>query len=365
MGAHILAIKDMAGLCKPYAAEKLVKALREEVGIPIHFHTHDTSGMNAAVDAEGGRGRRARRGWRDRFHERHDQPAQSELHRRGAARTPSATRASIWTRSISAPIIGRRCATCYAPFDTGPKAGTAEVYLHEMPGGQYTNLKEQAESMGLGARWHEIARTYAEVNLAFGDIVKVTPSSKVVGDMAIFLVSHDMTMEQFERLAPDHNLTLPEFRRRDVRRVAGRARGRLAEEAAERSFCAARSRSAAGRARTCPKWIWRRPPRTSKRRSASKPPDDEVLSYLMYPEVFLKFAKARAGLRRRRSPAHAAIFLRHGARPGDRRRTGAGQNAGHQVAHRGRAASRRHAHGLLRTERPAARSDRPRPQAWK
>src|SRR5208283_2091873 len=97
----------------------------------------------------------------------------------------------------------------YAPFDTGPKSGTAEVYLHEMPGGQYTNFKEQAESMGLGPRWHELARTYANVNMAFGDIVKVTPSSKVVGDMAIFLVNHNMTMEQFCRLTPDHTLTLP------------------------------------------------------------------------------------------------------------------------------------------------------------
>ena len=76
-----------------------------------------------------------------------------------------------------------------------PSPARAEVYLHEMPGGQYTNLKEQAESMGLGERWHEIARTYAEVNMAFGDIVKVTPSSKVVGDMAIFLVNHGMTMD--------------------------------------------------------------------------------------------------------------------------------------------------------------------------
>ncbi len=84
--------------------------------------------------------------------------------------------------------------TYYAPFDTGPKSGTAEVYIHEMPGGQYTNLREQAEAMGLGARWHEIARTYAEVNLALGDIVKVTPSSKVVGDLAIFLVNHNMTV---------------------------------------------------------------------------------------------------------------------------------------------------------------------------
>src|SRR5262249_30075120 len=97
----------------------------------------------------------------------------------------------------------------YAPFDTGPKSGTAEVYIHEMPGGQFTNLKEQAEAMGLGQRWHEIARTYADVNMAFGDIVKVTPSSKVVGDMAIFLVNNRMTMAQFEQLPVDHTLTLP------------------------------------------------------------------------------------------------------------------------------------------------------------
>src|SRR6185369_3730552 len=97
----------------------------------------------------------------------------------------------------------------YAPFDTAAPSGSAEVYIHEMPGGQYTNLKAQAEAMGLGARWHEIARTYSEVNLAFGDIVKVTPSSKVVGDMAIFLVSHGLTVQQFERLGPDHHLSIP------------------------------------------------------------------------------------------------------------------------------------------------------------
>ena len=97
----------------------------------------------------------------------------------------------------------------YAPFDNAPKSGMAEVYIHEMPGGQYTNLKEQAEALGLGARWHEIARTYADVNLAFGDIVKVTPSSKVVGDLAIFLVSHDMTVKDLENLPEVHHLTLP------------------------------------------------------------------------------------------------------------------------------------------------------------
>ena len=106
-----------------------------------------------------------------------------------------------------------------------------------MPGGQYTNLKEQAEAMGLGQRWPEIARTYADVNMAFGDIVKVTPSSKVVGDMAMFLVSHGMTMREFEKLGPDHNLTYPELGGRDVLRVARRAGGRLAEEDCRRSFC--------------------------------------------------------------------------------------------------------------------------------
>ena len=101
---------------------------------------------------------------------------------------------------MPARIIGRQSRTWYRPFDNAPPAGTAEVYIHEMPGGQYTNLREQAESMGLGARWQEIAHTYAELNFAFGDIVKVTPSSKVVGDCAIFLVSHDMTVKDLERL---------------------------------------------------------------------------------------------------------------------------------------------------------------------
>ena len=92
--------------------------------------------------------------------------------------------------------------TWYEPFDTSPASGTAEVYLHEMPGGQFTNLKEQAESLGLGPKWPEIARMYRDVNLAFGDIVKVTPSSKVVGDLALFLISHDMTIQQFLSLEP-------------------------------------------------------------------------------------------------------------------------------------------------------------------
>ena len=103
---------------------------------------------------------------------------------------------------MSFPIIGKTSRASYAPFDTAPRSGTAEVYWHEMPGGQYTNLKEQAASMGLSHRWHEIARTYAEVNALFGDIVKVTPSSKVVGDMAMFLISRGIRPADVLNLEP-------------------------------------------------------------------------------------------------------------------------------------------------------------------
>ncbi|HEY2646873.1 MAG TPA: hypothetical protein VGI34_07850, partial [Candidatus Acidoferrales bacterium] len=208
MGAHILCIKDMGGLCKPYAAERLFSVLRQEVAIPIHFHTHDTSGINAASILKA---------------------AEAGVNAADAAiASMSGTTSQPNLNSIVAALRHTErdtgldldalntCAdywetvrTWYRPFDNAPPAGTAEVYIHEMPGGQYTNLREQAESMGLGTRWQEIARTYAELNFAFGDIVKVTPSSKVVGDCAIFLVSHDMTVKDLERLGPDHNLTLP------------------------------------------------------------------------------------------------------------------------------------------------------------
>jgi pyruvate carboxylase len=180
----------------------------------------------------------------------------------------------------------------YAPFDTGPKTGSAEVYLHEMPGGQYTNLKEQAESMGLGARWHEIARTYAEVNLAFGDIVKVTPSSKVVGDMAIFLVNHNMTMHQFEQCTPDHNLTLPSS-------VIDMFMGSLGEPAGGwpkrlQKIILKGAKPQRGRpGAQLPPVNLEETAASIEKKIGRKPIHDEVLSYLMYPDVFLKFARNR------------------------------------------------------------------------
>ncbi|CAN5761163.1 pyruvate carboxylase [soil metagenome] len=188
MGAHMLCIKDMAGLCRPYAAKKLVKALKEEIGIPIHFHTHDTSGISASSVLQA-----AEAGvdiCDSALSSMSGCTSQPNLNSIVAAlqHTPRDTGlnpdalqefSDYWAHVRS----------YYKPFDTAEPYGTAEVYLHEMPGGQYTNLKEQAESMGIGHRWPEIARMYAEVNLLFGDIVKVTPSSKVVGDMCMFMIS--------------------------------------------------------------------------------------------------------------------------------------------------------------------------------
>jgi pyruvate carboxylase len=291
MGAHVLAIKDMAGLCRPFAAEKLVKALRQEIGIPIHFHTHDTSGINAASILKA---------------------AEAGVHiADGAVSSMSGQTSQPNLNSVVAALAHTRrdtgvdldalnqCADYwevvrgyYAPFDTGPKSGTAEVYLHEMPGGQYTNLKEQAQSMGLGARWHEIAKSYADVNMAFGDIVKVTPSSKVVGDMAIFLVNHNMTMEQFERLGPDHNLTLPHSVIEMFMGSLGEPEGGWPKKLQKIILRGAKPQKGRPGAHL-PAPDLEETAASIEKKIGRRPSRDEVLSYLMYPEVFVKFARNR------------------------------------------------------------------------
>ncbi len=180
----------------------------------------------------------------------------------------------------------------YAPFDTGPKSGSAEVYIHEMPGGQYTNLKEQAESMGLGSRWHELARAYADVNFACGDIVKVTPSSKVVGDMAIFLVNHNMTMEQFERLGPEHNLTLPASVIEMFSGSLGEPEGGWPKKLQATILRGAKPQRGRPGAHL-PKVDLDETAAAVEKKIGRRASRDEVLSYLMYPDVFVKFARAR------------------------------------------------------------------------
>ena len=162
-----------------------------------------------------------------------------------------------------------------------------------MPGGQYTNLKEQAESMGLGARWHEIARTYADVNMAFGDIVKVTPSSKVVGDMAIFLVNHDMTMEQFERLTPDHNLTLPNSVIEMFTGSLGEPEGGWPKKLQKIILRGAKPQRGRPGAHLPKVDLEETAAACREEDRAASRTHDEVLSYLMYPDVFVKFARNR------------------------------------------------------------------------
>ena len=194
-GAHIIAIKDMAGICKPRAVSALVTALKQEVGLPIHFHTHDTSGIAAAsvlaaIDA----GVDAVDAALDAMSGLTSQPNMGSIVAAlaGGPRDSGLDPQALQQLSDYWEQVRRS----YAPFEADMRAGTAAVYLHEMPGGQVTNLREQARSMGLEARWPEVAEAYAQVNLLFGDIVKVTPTSKVVGDMALFMVSNDLTPEQ-------------------------------------------------------------------------------------------------------------------------------------------------------------------------
>lgn len=201
-GAHIIALKDMAGLLKPAAATMLFKALREATDLPIHFHTHDTSGIAAAtvlaaVDA----GVDAVDSAMDALSGNTSQPCLGSIVEalKGGERDPGLD--TGWIRRIS--FYWEAVRNQYAAFESDLKGPASEVYLHEMPGGQFTNLKEQARSLGLETRWHEVAQAYADANRMFGDIVKVTPSSKVVGDMALMMVSQDLTVADVENPAKD------------------------------------------------------------------------------------------------------------------------------------------------------------------
>ncbi|MCT8997849.1 pyruvate carboxylase [Chelativorans intermedius] len=206
-GAHIIAIKDMAGLLKPAAARVLFKALREETDLPLHFHTHDTSGISAAsVLAAVESGVDAVDAAMDALSGNTSQPCLGSIVEalKGSERDTGLD--TEWVRRIS--FYWEAVRNQYAAFESDLKGPASEVYLHEMPGGQFTNLKEQARSLGLETRWHEVARAYHDVNMMFGDIVKVTPSSKVVGDMALMMVSQDLTVADVEN--PDKDIAFPD-----------------------------------------------------------------------------------------------------------------------------------------------------------
>jgi pyruvate carboxylase len=302
MGAHFLAIKDMAGLCRPYAALKLVKTLREEVGLPIHFHTHDTSGIAAASIL-----RAADAGVNVvdlAIASMSGSTSQPNLNSIVAAlqHTPRDTKLDL-DHFDAFSNYWEQVREYYRPFDTAPKTGSAEVYLHEMPGGQYTNLKEQASAMGVSHRWPEIARTYAEVNQLFGDIVKVTPSSKVVGDLALFLFSRGIKPADVVNLEPGAT-PFPESVIDMLMGGLGWPEGGWPEGVSLAILGPQRHHEARARYRAAMK-----PKKTARAAAAEpatalaslrqelteklkrEPSDDELYSHLMYPQVFADFAK--------------------------------------------------------------------------
>ncbi|WP_174613127.1 pyruvate carboxylase [Virgibacillus ihumii] len=198
-GAHILGIKDMAGLLKPEAAYQLISTLKDTVDLPVHLHSHDTSGngihmysraVDAGVDAvDVACGPMAGMT---------SQPSAQTLYHalEGTSRQPKINVGSY--EKLAHYWEGIR--NYYQDFESGMKAPHTEIYFHEMPGGQYSNLQQQAKAVGLGHRWNEVKETYRQVNEMFGDIVKVTPSSKVVGDMTLFMVQNDFTEDDiYER----------------------------------------------------------------------------------------------------------------------------------------------------------------------
>ena len=288
-GAHVLGLKDMAGLLKPAAAKKLISTLKEEVGMPIHFHTHDTSGaasatVLAAVDA----GVDAVDAAMDAFSGTTSQPCLGSLAAalRGTERDPEFDAKTI--RELS--FYWEAVRTQYRAFESDLRSGASEVYLHEMPGGQFTNLKEQARSLGLESRWHEVAQTYADVNQMFGDIVKVTPSSKVVGDMALSMVSSGLNRADVED--PSREVAFPES-------VVGFFAGDLGQPPG--GFPKAlQDKVLKGKAP-----MDRRPGAylepvdlEAKRKEVEeltghKINDFELASYLMYPKVFVDFMSAQ------------------------------------------------------------------------
>jgi len=206
-GANLIAIKDMSGLCKPLAAELLIKTLREEVGLPIHFHTHDIGGAQAASVLKGAEvGLDIADGAVASMSGLTSQPSLNAIVE-SLKFSPRETHIDS-NALIELSRYWEEVRALYTPFETDLRSSSAEVYAYEMPGGQYTNLFQQAKALGLAARWPEVCKSYADVNILFGDIVKVTPTSKVVGDMALFLVANNLTPA--DTVDPERELAFPE-----------------------------------------------------------------------------------------------------------------------------------------------------------
>jgi pyruvate carboxylase len=289
-GTHVLGVKDMAGLCRPRAAYTLVKALKEEIGLPVHFHTHDTSGIAAAsvlaaVDA----GADAVDAAIDAMSGLTSQPNLGSIVEalRYGPRDPGLDPDHI--RMISA--YWEQARKLYSAFESDIRSGASEVYVHGMPGGQYTNLREQARSLGIDApRWPEVAQAYADVNSMFGDIVKVTPTSKVVGDMALLMVTSGLTKEKV--LARDTDVAFPESVVQLFRGDLGLPYGGFPEDLQRKVLKGERPLAERPGATLAPTDLAAE--RAKIQQKLPRPvTDDDLASYLMYPKVWTDYIADR------------------------------------------------------------------------
>ncbi|SFS64971.1 pyruvate carboxylase [Marininema halotolerans] len=283
MGAHILAIKDMAGLLKPYAAEKLVRTLKQEVGLPIHLHTHDTSGnqmatllkaYEAGVDIVDGA--------ISSMSGLTSQPSLNGIVAtlEGMDRGTELDASSLQKLADYWEDVRRY----YEGFESDIQSSTADVYHHEMPGGQYTNLHQQAKGVGLEAGWDQVKDTYATVNRMFGDIIKVTPSSKVVGDMALFMVRNNLSeadvYEQGERL------DFPESVVQFFQGYLGQPPGGFPERL-QKVVLKGREHITCRPGKLLPAIDFVKVEQELSEKINRPVTEEDVLSYIMYPQVFL------------------------------------------------------------------------------
>ena len=285
MGAHILAIKDMAGLCKPYAAAKLVQTLKQEIGIPIHFHTHDTAGIQAGAILRA---------------------ADCDLDIADAAMAPMSGGTSQPNLNTIAEALRfterdthlpterlnelsdywKAVREFYLPFDDAVLPAAADLYSHEMPGGQYTNLYQQARALGMENRWNDICRTYAEANQLLGDIVKVTPSSKAVGDLALMMVANNISREEIE--SGTRELSFPESIIDLVGGMMGQPPGGFPPHVVKR-ILKDRKQVIGRPGETLPPADYAKAGEKVKGFLGREPSKREVLSYLLYPKVYEEF----------------------------------------------------------------------------
>ena len=289
MGAHILAIKDMAGLCHPTAAQKLVKTLRNEISIPVHFHTHDSSGIASASvlkASEAGvdvvdlavssmSGCTSQPNLNSVAHALRNMPRSTGLD------VDALNELSLYWETIR---------QYYSPFDTSPPFGGAEVYQHQMPGGQYTNLREQATALGLGKRWPDVVKTYQEVNELLGDIVKVTPSSKCVGDLAIFLITKGVKPCDLTNLPPETGF--PESVIDLMSGNLGQPTGGWPKDI-QKVILGGRKPLRGRPGASAPKIDLAKESVKIKKKYGNKTTDDDLFSSLMYPKVYDDFRDFR------------------------------------------------------------------------